>query len=577
MKSRGTALAYAAGVALFALYTAFLALTEHHRILRDDDWRIFDDLFRNGALRWLFDSQVGHRFPATLGLLYLDHVLLGGHMALPVAVSVLCCAAATAALWPGVAVSRDGAGPAVLAAFAFGAFLLFWSQSALVFRWGVMEGNAQAPIFLFGGASALALYASGRDTAGRGRPALLALALLCAAASTFSHGAGFAAFGALLAMAVVARLPLRATLAIAAVAAPTVLLYTAGLSDDPGVALPRSLSKIERSPLDLPTFAIAFVGNAVGWVASGLDLVRPPQRITVSVASGALGLAAAAAICVWLLRHPERARGRRLVGFGLMASTAGLGLVIAALRLAFFGVEQAIDLRFLCWSGLFWIGLALAAPPELPDGSRAWRATALVGLFALLSLLALPSLRLFDERAALDRRIAEEVALQLLLGIRHDPSAVRLSIYNAEVVYRSAAHLRASGRNLFADPRGLLPGEELVRRFAPVAPSRCQGGVAEAHPLVGSRPSAVHWAGWARTRPPGEAPRYVVITDDAGVIRGLGSFDDRHAGGTWFAVLARPRLRRAYQAWAVLADGRSACPIGAAIRPLPSRARRSPG
>jgi hypothetical protein len=121
--------------------------------------------------------------------------------------------------------------------------------------------------------------------------------------------------------------------------------------------------------------------------------------------------------------------------------------------------------------------------------------------------------------------------------------------------------MRKDERNVFADPRRQLPGARLGDHFDVVSAARCEGALARLEPLP-TRPASARFSGRAWDRAADRPPAFVVAADEHGVIRGLANLGRGGARG-FRGTLLRPSQRHAL--YAVLADGRSACPFAGVL------------
>jgi hypothetical protein len=160
---------------------------------------------------------------------------------------------------------------------------------------------------------------------------------------------------------------------------------------------------------------------------------------------------------------------------------------------------------------------------------------------------------------------AARLALALELGVRPDELARNVSLDEAELVYRVAARLEREGRHPFDDPRRALPGSPLRERFGEAG--TCAGALERVRPIPGDA-TARAVDGWSLARIDGARPRFVVLTDGGGVVRGLGDFAHGGERLPWagFVVGYDPR-HEPLAPWAVLADGRSACRLTSVLAP----------
>jgi hypothetical protein len=307
-------------------------------------------------------------------------------MHLPVAASLACALAAAAALAWGLGADPRSRAPFARSAGATAVLLFFWANAGYAFLWGVMQGNLLAALALF--ASLACVVRRARAPARRG---LLALAAAAAFAATFSHGMGFGAWAGAVGVALAAGLPGRAAALLALAGALAVALYAAGLGDDPNALPAFPLAAARGNPAEIAVFAVAFLGGAAGRVAHALGVVSDARLYAACAVAGAAGLAALAGLAGARLRR-DRRDAAALLGLGLGLSAAAGACVVGALRHGMLGPGQAHAERFLGWSVLLWMGIALALPS--PRGRRG----AALGI-ACLALLSAGSSRTRPSRS----------------------------------------------------------------------------------------------------------------------------------------------------------------------------------
>jgi hypothetical protein len=545
--------AYLVGVGAFVLSSAWLALRDHHRIATLDDWRILNDLFSMPLGAWLFRHQNGHLVPATLALLYLDYTLLSGRMQLLVWAALACAGLAAWVLGHALLRSRELPAGLRQALAGFAVFALFWAFGSFELLWGMNQGSVLAILWL-----CLALASLARGLEAGASSGWLVGAGAAAALATFSHGMGFAAWMALLGSALLTGSRARVAAAYTLAAGASFALYGAAL----GAAEFHPVGALEnglRRPADLFRFVTAFLGSPVARTTEGLGW----EPFDASVVAGGIGILAAAALLAAALRRRDRLCPPERIGLGLVLFAAAGSLMAGLTRLGLgFG---RVD-RFATWGTLFWLGLLTAAVslPALRSSPRRLRAALL--LLGLLSLAMLPGF--VQARAghlARDRAL-EAAASALWLGIENDAVARRLMPLQPELIPPVAARLARDRRNLFADPRAGLPGSRLDEQFRAAEPGRCRGALGPLRPIPARNRRAAELRGWAVDVARKEPPRYVVIADARGRIRGLGSLGgpSRIEPGAWrfVAYLADPDPTASYSAFGILPDEGVACALG---------------
>jgi hypothetical protein len=592
-------------VVAFALAVSLVALRDHLRVPFVDDWRVLDRYQSQPLAEYLFTAQNGHYLPVTLALFALDHEWLGGRMHGLVAAALACAALAAGLLHR--ALRRGGAlaSPVARIAFGFALYALVWAAGSHDLLWGLNQGSLQAVALLL-----LALGALARADPARLRESreLLAAAALAALGASLSQSVGVASWAALVAAAAVRRFPWRVVGGLAVAAAAVALFFAWSLPPHPRISFADSLAFGRERPFALARLVLAFVGSAPAHAAVSLGLGAPmpdaPSRdawaahthdlFGFAVGFGAGGLGLFAALAAWRWMRPLPRSVPDTLAIGLLAFGLAGACLVGFARAAIFGPAAVVQTRFLTWSTLFWIGAVLALVPRSPE--RAPRPAALLAALCLpvVSAGMFPALR--DAQAFHATRVdhAARLALALELGVRPDELARNVSLHEAELVYRVAARLQREGRHPFDDPRRALAGSPLHERFAE-APA-CTGRLERVRSVPKSAADATRGAaaraveGWLLPPAGGARPRFLVLADDDGVIRGLAELArvrrrSDHDRLRWAGFAVDPGAPApagepgALAAWAVLADGRSACRLEPEPGPAPAsgRGRGRPG
>jgi hypothetical protein len=549
---------YLLSALVFASAVSALWLGGHLSVPHLDDWLLLDQMYRTPVWSWIFSLQNGHRLPTTLLLLYLDQTWADGRMHLLV-VAALTSAWVFALVLALVLREPQAAGSwlrRVLLGFAVFAF--FWSGSAYNFRWGVNQGSVWTAMWLL---IALAALAGARDVAPASQAGWrVPLAVLAGFLATFGHGIGAAVWPALLAIWTAGRMRAWMGAALAAGALGSLGLYSIGLfgSNAAPAGADSLLGSFLAQPLALLLFVFAFVGAPFAWVLRGLGLVATDQLLAPATTAGALLTLAAGAGFGRLAWRAAALPEVALVGLGLMVFGLVGGGMVGVTRLSEHGPQQAVDLRFLCWSTLFWIGAALAMG-EIASSRRA--RLGLAGALAGLTLAMLPE---FFENRALQREEdarAADVAQGLLVGARPESLPLQGWGTTAEMVTRAAEQMSRELRSPFDDHRRDLAGSAFAEHFSAAGQPVC-GHAAEVRWLAPAGDVALVQGQLDRD---GSTVAYLVLVDEKGAIRGLGDERSTQRGapaGRWEGVIAGVMPGELYAAYGVLRDGRSACPAG---------------
>ena len=577
--SRSAVLGVLGAAVAYGVWASWVAWRDQFGAYHGDDWRILADFHANDLASWLFTPQNGHRVPATLALFALDHLAFGARSQLLVAASLLAAWTTAALLVWSVHRDRGALTPFTAACAAFACFLLFWSAGSYHLVWGMTHCNLWSTQWVLSALLALALHHRAQaEGAGRGS-AWLAVTVVSATLATFGVGNGIAVWLGLLTMAGVARMSGRVVAVLVAGLAVCLVLYLRDLTGD--VVAPRSgFAILLENPLQGLHFVTLFLGAAGGRAATALEAGRFASFETWSAAAGGLGLVAALAVLVALVRRGRDAGLLPLTALGLLAFAVVSAGIVAIARMPFAPEDDplapATAIRFLYWSGVFGLGLVLALVAFAPR-TRVARAVVL----ALLATTCVAMQLGFEPAKQVAARKAASTArgwAGLLIGLRspavlHDVAFPYDDIGRVrEVADRLARERRAQ----FASPRAALLGARVEQRFKVTPRDRCWGFLDRLDPIRG-RPAASRARGRAWDVERDEAPLFVVLATESGVIQGL--------AGARRAPTHRPGRRRvlfggytlnprARAAWAILDDG-GACRLEDATSEPGARRSRS--
>jgi peptidoglycan/LPS O-acetylase OafA/YrhL len=429
-------------------------------------------------------------------------------------------------------------------ACALAVLTLFWLGNARM----LMHGNESVHAYfvvLFSCAAMLAV-----DAARRQRPALAMLvASLCCVAATFSFGTGMASFGSVLVLVVVLRLRTRELAIPAVVLALAAVFYLVVLPGDGGVR-----ESLHVEPLaNLLTLTrwlaapwmYAWLGNgdpplsdwmqtALLQTSTGQPLVASARWIdgvfgahggmTWSALIGACGLVAYACILLHAWRVGRACGSMRVLGLGLATFALGAAAIVCLARLHAFteAPEQVFADRYLPWSCLFWLGLALYALAGVRSRDG-WRTLALAAPVGLVLLVFAPSHRAFGGWSATVYRHIQQSAVAAQLGIwdaerfPDGPDASRADVLD------TLARLRAGHLSMFAEPAAALlqPGAWHVPAGRPPAFDDATARVVREFddPLSGRH--VADFEGWMPRIEGRPTDPVLVVVDAAGALRGV--------------------------------------------------------
>lgn len=355
--------------------------------------------------------------------------------------------------------------------------------------------------------------------------------------ATLSFGSGLAAFPAFAAVLWVQRAPRSAWLPIAAGAAAALALLLLGGSGDSARPIVDPVAQLDLwlrwlgapfvwvcRPLLDPEHAarlpIGDLGVPVGAIARQLHDCFGPA-LAARFPGLLFGLFGVGTLLVQTRRRDRPANDvRQPLAVGLAWFGAGVGLLVVALRVAYFAEfpDQITSQRYLPWSMLFWLGLALAWSTS---PSRAPAAAVRLALGA--ALLFLPSQVWTGRNALRTLRTAELTAAGAAVGAI-DPQFALVETQPGDL-RRAIPVLQRRAAAMFAWPEttlmGRQPPAERLRVVGIAKDSlviwRHQGNLL----LDGTRDHGPANAASASFWVDGEVARRLLLLDGAGTVQGL--------------------------------------------------------
>ncbi len=486
----------------------------------------------------------GHRpiLPALVRL--ADIRWFDAHQSLQVACGIV--AALLALLLVVIAIVRERATPAVArsGACALAVLALFWLGDARM----LMHGNESVHVYfvvLFCVTAILALDASRRQWP---LPWMLTACFACVAA-TFSFGTGMASFACVLVLGLVLRLRARALAAAGVLFMLTATVYLTALPGDTGVrnslhfdplanllvlmrwlAAPwmhawlgngePPLSESMQAALMQTTIGRPLVASA-RWMDSLFGVDGP---MTWSALIGGGGVIAYACTLLHAWRTGRASGSMRVLGLGLATFALGAAAIVCLARLQAFAQApgEVFADRYLPWSCLFWLGLALYALAGVRS-TGGGRTLALAVPIALVLLAFAPSHRAFGGWSAAVYRRIQQSAVAAQLGIwdaerfPDGPDASRADVLD------TLALLRVHRLAMFAEPAFALLKPDAwhapVERPAAIGDSVARVVREFDDPLSGQRIAALE--GWMPRIEGRPADPVLVVVDAAGSLRGL--------------------------------------------------------
>lgn len=494
-----------------------------------DAWRFLGHFLQAGFPRDVMMPDNGHHelLPNVVRVAELHGFAAGQWLQIAVGMTLLLATAGV--LWRSVRRIADVRLRA--AAMLVVALGLFWLGNVRTLGHGNETVHAYfVTLFMACGLSALSRHDAGMSAMHRAL-----LAAVCGLAAAFSFGSGIACFVAFVSLLALRRAPWREWAVLAAGLFATILLLH--LDGGPGPTL--EIAPIAQLEHLLRWLAGPFV--YAGWPAFDMALtaqipvtaIRMPVEAAAHVYASAAGpvmlarwphLLIGACGLAWLAFATWRIRRRPApaapMGVGMAWFACAVGAMIALLRFDYLQIhpDQLLAPRYVVWSSLFWAGLGLATIAQ----ARRPRLALVVSV--CIALLLLPSELWMHRLGAGMERIAGQTALAAAVGVL-EPDLERGETVPDELA-AALPHLRRVRAAVFAWPETQWLGRRLPETdVAAVATSRVE--VADVANRLGAPGRRVRFVSTAR------APRYVLLVDDDGVVRGLAMRDAAGDDGEW--------------------------------------------
>lgn len=389
--------------------------------------------------------------------------------------TVVGCAAVLLALSLIVAtVLRERDVPAVNRASAclLAVIALFWLGNARI----LMHGNELVHAYFVVLFTVLALLAV--MAARRAHPARwMLVSALCCLAATFSFGTGMASFGAVLLLGVIGRVRWRYLAIVAGFLGVALTVYVLGMPGSAGVRGSLLFDPAGNFAVVARWLAAPWMRAWLGhgdpsmepWLQSsllhttlGAPLVASAQGLSRAFGEGAtmwigalLGIAGLAAFllaCLGASRNSVRLTRAQELGLGLAAFAVSAAVIVCFARLNAFTVSpsQVFADRYLPWSCLFWLGLALYAGCG-SGPRRSWRTAGFAATALAVALVLAPSHRALAGWSATVSRHIQQSAVAAQLGI-WDPARFEDPSATNEDVEASLGLFRRQHLAMYAEP-----------------------------------------------------------------------------------------------------------------------------
>lgn len=288
------------------------------------------------------------------------------------------------------------------------AFCLFCPSQWENLSWAFQISFFLVGFFAFLAIVSIAYYGSRDRSSGRWWQYVL-LAIMAAAAATYSNANGMLVWSVLICIPVVLKAAPRVTGVLAAsglsFVAPYFFHYTTPIQHA------RPLQSVRHPLILIEYVAKYFGGSFLG-------------RLAVPI--GVAGLLTAAALAIRAVCRRDIRRPIIAALFGLMLFCFGTASVTALGRINF-GTDQAFASRYQTFALLFWFGLGcLLLLTISTNGSRALRTSLLAAVVVVMLLSTVRYERCL--RGALERRAQENVGSFALMAGLHDQNAVNLLV-----------------------------------------------------------------------------------------------------------------------------------------------------
>jgi hypothetical protein len=496
-----------AGGLIALVVGTYQIITSHSPVPKWDEWHEINPIAtapdHHPPVSWLWSQHNEHRLPFYRLLLLADvHFFHGNHWIMFIGILAVQWTFLVLLAW---LLSWCGLrGTMWRSAVGLAAFCLFCPTQWENFTWGLQILFFLPPL-LFTLALLGLLRCAGSPDTSKIRWMYVALSVLASGAATYSIGNGAAVWPILALIAVALRIPLRVMALYLAAGCAFVGSYLYHyVSPNPDLAPMESI----RHPLGLLKFATAYLGVALPpWVK---------LRNAVAISTGGLGLLAAAAMVLWLVRRRQWRSPLPMFLAGLMLFCVATAFITGLARLGL-GLDAAFASRYQTFNLLFWFSVAVCWLLILSEMSQPWR-TPVLAAIAFTTLLAASQFPLPLRAGQLITRRSEAAATSLLTGVA-DRKALALLNTDPDMVWRESGYLRQQRLFMFSGWwRGSM-GEPAVAAYRIGGEERCAGAIdlLETVPredLVDPASGGLRIAGWATDRTSGDAIGKLLIVAD---------------------------------------------------------------
>lgn len=378
-----------------------------------------------------------------------------------------------------------------------------------------------------------------------------AIALFVATIAMFTFGTGVAVFGLLIGMLVLRRVELRWTAGISSLAILAVLSYLFVLPGGDGVRgslhfgltplvsntitwlssfwLTSWLSHADHSLLATSAAQLSAQEFGTGLVASARLLTAAlghPSLTQLGLAIGTLGLALLLPLIWRAWMHPTRVSRIESLAIALCLFSIGIAVMVALGRAELFAEmpRQTLADRYVIWTNLFWLGLALGYGALLRRS--AWQSMAF-GMMALaISIMVYPTHQIGRGWAAAVEHEAESKAAQLQTGIWGDDILAHTDMPDRETLAQVSRVLLENKIGPFRSARSRMLGARLEPQSLKHLASNTIYLEAPQRMLSAHQSNADEWRIAGRLLPPGTRGKEdgLFVINAQNVVVGLGEF-----------------------------------------------------
>lgn len=489
--------------AILAVQSVTAAFRYADPVPRSDTIDVLWRYFKGPAWQfWLYHGNE-HVMVAVMPAYWLDFHLFHARGLFLVAISL--CFAALIGLLPARTAWRADRGPAAAAAGALFLASTLWFGN----RW-----NFVFPLQLHMYTALLCIVAalclvSPETPPGPRRAAAVSL-LLSIGALSFGYGViGFPAAGAI---ALLRRWPPRRLAVPVAAGALCAVITVAILAHDGMISFDHGRPMVRALPHSLSAaYMLAFlgspVGNALRYMGAGAQ-----AAIDVSWLAGALCLAVLAAQCALCLRR-RQASVLSAMAMGLTLFCL-LNALITNYARSTFGTIGALDERYIIGQLPLFFAVVLVALDHAPAHRSAPPAIA-AGSAAAIAALLWCQQYCFATARSVNADVWQLAAAQIS-GVSDTAARVTEQVFEQDLLPYVNEHLRRVHWGAYAFPQMGWIGRN-VASWGPAIPA-CGGYLDHEMP---ADDGALRAMGWAVAPDGGTGPQWLILADDAGVVRGV--------------------------------------------------------